>query len=188
MLANIPDAAPLCYIFDVEEEAESEIEAFVAEYTENSMLDYESKAVVAKEFESFKNMFLILGSALSCVVALVGMLNFINIVLTGIISRRKELATLQAIGMTGTQLRTMLIYEGLFYTAGAALVSVVLSLLTIPMSTVLEKMFWFCEYRFTMLPLVVTVPVFAVMGIIVPSITYMILTRKSVVERLRETE
>ncbi len=188
MLANIPDAAPLHYIFDVEEEVEAEIEAFVAEYTENSMLDYESKAVVAKEFESFKNMFLILGSALSFVVALVGMLNFINIVLTGIISRRKELATLQAIGMTGTQLRTMLIYEGLFYTAGAALVSVALSLLTIPMSTVLEKMFWFCEYRFTMLPLVVTVPVFAVMGVIVPSITYMILTRKSVVERLRETE
>ncbi len=188
MLSNIPEAAPLFYIFDVEDAAEAEVEKFMAEYTENGTLDYESKAVMAAEFETFKEMFLVLGSALSFVVALVGMLNFINIVLTGIVSRRKELATLQAIGMTGTQLRTMLIYEGLFYTAGAALVSVFLSLLTIPMSSVLEKMFWFCEYRFTMLPMVVTIPVFAGMGIIIPTITYMIFTKKTVVERLRETE
>ncbi len=186
--ANASDTAPLHCIFDVKDEAEAAIEEFMASYTENSSLDYTSKAVVAEEFEGFKDMFLILGSVLSFIVALVGMLNFINIVLTGIVARRKELATLQAIGMTGAQLRTMLVYEGLFYTAGAALVSVVLSLLTIPMSTVLEKMFWFCKYKFTMLPMLVTVPVFAGMGIIIPAITYMIFTKKSVVERLRETE
>lgn len=188
MLANMPAAVPLYYIFDVEDETESEIEEFMATYTENSTLDYESKAVVVAEFESFKNMFLVLGSALSFVVALVGLLNFINIVLTGIVARRRELATLQAIGMTGMQLRTMLIYEGLLYTTGAALVSVVLNLLTIPMSTVLEELFWFCEYRFTMLPMLIAVPVFAGMGIIIPVITYNALTRKTMVERLRETE
>ncbi|MBQ7775601.1 MAG: ABC transporter permease, partial [Lachnospiraceae bacterium] len=188
LLANISDAAALYYIMDVADEAEAEIEAFIAQYTENSMLDYESKVTMAAEFDAFKDMFLILGSALSFVVALVGLLNFINIVLTGIISRRKELATLQAIGMTGGQLRTMLIYEGLLYTAGAMGVSVVLNLLTIPMSTVLEELFWFCEYEFTMLPLLIAIPVFVGMGIIVPSITYMIFVKKTIVERLRETE
>ena len=188
MLANMPDAAPLYYIFDVEDEAEDKIEEFMTAYTENSMLDYESKAVIAAEFESFKNMFLVLGSALSFVVALVGMLNFINIVLTGIVARRRELATLQAIGMTGAQLRTMLIYEGVLYTTGAALVSVVLNLLTIPMSAVLEEVFFFCEYRFTMLPMLIAVPVFAGMGIIIPTITYHLLTKKTVVERLGEKE
>ena len=188
MLANIHDAAPLDYLFDVTDEAEEEIEEFMAEYTANSMLDYNSKAMMMAEFEGFKDMFFILGSALSFVVALVGMLNFINIVLTGIVSRRKALATLQAIGMTGSQLRTMLIYEGLFYTVGAALISVVLSFLTIPMASVLERLFWFCEYQFTVLPMLVTMPVFAGMGIIIPVITYNVLTKKTVVERLREIE
>ena len=35
--------------------------------------------------------------------------------MTGILSRRREFAVLQAVGMTNRQLKTMLIYEGLFY-------------------------------------------------------------------------
>ena len=35
--------------------------------------------------------------------------------MTSILSRRREFAVLQAVGMTNRQLKTMLIYEGLFY-------------------------------------------------------------------------
>ena len=48
-----------------------------------------------------RSMFLLLGGALSGIVGLVGVLNFFNAVLTGIIARRRELAVLQAVGMTG---------------------------------------------------------------------------------------
>lgn len=90
--------------------------------------------------------------------------------------------------MTGKQLKAMLICEGLFYITGAAVTAIVLNLLTIPMSSVIEKVFWFCEYRFTFIPMAVTVPVFTLIGIIVPTITYAIFTKKSVIERLREGE
>ena len=60
-------------------------------------------------------MFLLLGGALSFIVGLVGVLNFFNAVLTGIITRKREFAVLQSIGMTGRQRQTMLVYEGLFY-------------------------------------------------------------------------
>lgn len=186
--AEIKNVAPLYIAFDVSDEAEQNMEQFLSQYTENSFLDYSSRAKSAEEFEDFRRMFVILGGALSFIVGLIGVLNFINTVLTGIISRRRELATLQAIGMTGKQLKFMLICEGLMYTAGAALTAVILNFLTIPMSSVMEKIFWFCDYRFTVLPMVITVPVFAAIGIIVPSITYMIFTKKSVIERLRESE
>lgn len=188
LLANAHQSAPLYYLFDLEDEKEAEVEAFMAQYTENSTLDYESKEKVSEEFNSFNRMFLVLGCTLSLVVALVGILNFINIVLTGIVSRRKELATLQAIGMTGNQLCKMLVYEGLLYTAGASVIAVVLNLLTIPMANIVEKLFWFCEFRYTCLPMLISVPVLAGIGIVVPMITYRILIRKSVVERIRETE
>ena len=74
------------------------------------------------------------------------------------------------------------------YTAGSALMAVILDFLTIPMSSVMEKIFWFCDYRFTVLPMIITVPVFVATGIIVPTITYMIFVKKSVIERLREGE
>ena len=41
-------------------------------------------------------------------------------ILTGIIARKREFAVLQSIGMTGKQLKTMLVYEGLLYALGAA--------------------------------------------------------------------
>lgn len=184
--AEIKNSAPLYVALDVADDAEQNIEQFLSEYTENSTLNYSSRARSAEEFESFRRMFVVLGGALSFIVGLIGVLNFVNTVLTGIISRRRELATLQAIGMTGKQLKAMLICEGLFYITGAAVTAIVLNLLTIPMSSVIEKVFWFCEYKFTFVPMAVTVPVFALIGIIVPTITYAVFTKKSVVERLRE--
>ena len=65
-------------------------------------------------------MFLLLGTVLSFIVGLVGIINFVNAVITGIVSRKRELAMLQAVGMTGQQLRAMLVWEGLFYALGSA--------------------------------------------------------------------
>ena len=90
--------------------------------------------------------------------------------------------------MTGKQLKAMLIYEGIMYMIGAAITAVVFNFLTIPISSVMEKIFWFCDYRFTILPTAITIPIFAAIGVIVPIITYMIFTKKSVIERLRESE
>jgi predicted lysophospholipase L1 biosynthesis ABC-type transport system permease subunit len=45
-------------------------------------------------------------------------LNFINAILTSILTRRKEFAMLQSIGMTRKQLCRMLMYEDLYYVLG----------------------------------------------------------------------
>lgn len=186
--AELANGIPLYIAFNVSDEAEQQIEQFLSEYTENNMLDYASRAKTEKEFESFRKTFIILGGTLSFIVALIGVLNFVNTVLTGIISRGKELATLQAIGMTGKQLKTMLVYEGLIYTTGAVVTAVLLNLLSISMSSVVEKLFWFCEYKFTLIPIVVTVPLFVMIGVVVPTIMYRIFVKKSIVERLRKSE
>ena len=62
------------------------------DYTENvnPQFDYESKATYAAEFEGMRSMFLLLGGALSFIVGLVGVLNFFNAILTGIIARKRE--------------------------------------------------------------------------------------------------
>ena len=64
------------YAFDTTEEANSAMEAFLKDYTENEnpQFDYESKATYAGEFESTRSMFLLLGGALSFIVGLVGVL------------------------------------------------------------------------------------------------------------------
>lgn len=179
------------YACDVEDFKISDVETFLQNYTNNQMtqLDYESKLTYETEFYSFRNMFLILGGVLSLVIGVVGVLNFLNSILTGIFTRRRELAMLQSIGMTGKQLKIMLVWEGLFYALGSTLVSLVLSLSTVPLlSNVFTTMFWFFTYRFTVWPIFLITPVFLFIGILIPLTVYYLVSKRSVVERLREVE
>ena len=176
------------YAFDTTKASNAAMEAFLKDYTENvnPQFDYESKAIYAAEFESIRSMFLLLGGALSFIVGLVGVLNFFNAILTGITARRRELAVLQSIGMTTRQLRAMLALEGLLYTLGSALLALVLVLVTAPIvGPGLNGMFWFFTYHFTLWPIAVVLPLFAVLGIGIPVVTCRVTQRYSVVERLR---
>ena len=177
------------YAFNTEDGADAAMEAFLQDYTQNvnPRLDYESKATYAGEFYSFQNMFLLLGGALSFIVGLVGVLNFFNAILTGITARRRELAVLQSIGMTGRQLRTMLAIEGLLYTAGAAALALAFILVSAPfLGPTLNRMIWFFTYRFTLWPVGVVLPLFAVLGVGIPTLTSRAAQRIPVVERLRQ--
>lgn len=179
------------YACDVSDEGTVDIEAFLSDLTNERMpqLDYESKSTYEAEFGSFRNMFLILGVVLSFIIGLVGVLNFLNAILMGILTRRRELAMLQSIGMTGKQLKAMLIWEGLYYALAAVAVSILLSIVGGPLlSNVLESMFWFFTYRFTFLPILLVAPVFTLLGIVIPLTVYRVISRRSIVERLREIE
>ncbi|MGO5115972.1 ABC transporter permease [Candidatus Avoscillospira sp. LCP25S3_F1] len=177
------------YAFDTTDESNAAMESFLQDYTENlnPQLDYESKATYAGEFASTRSMFLLLGGALSFIVGLVGVLNFFNAILTGITARRRELAVLQSIGMTARQLRTMLALEGLFYTAGAAFLALVLIAVTAPfVGPALNGLIWFFTYRFTIWPIAVVLPLFGALGILIPVLSCRAAQRYSVVERLRQ--
>jgi len=181
----------MIYPFNTTEESNAAIESFLADYTETvqPLYDYESKQTYVDEFEGFRGMFLTLGGVMSFIIGLVGVLNFVNAVLTGILTRKREFAVLQSVGMTGKQLKTMLVYEGLYYALLALALSLVLSLVLGPLAgRVVCGLFWFFSYRFTILPLVLILPVFLVLGALVPLAVYRSITRFTIVERLREAE
>ena len=91
--------------------------------------------------------------------------------------------------MTGRQLKRMLTYEGLLYTLGSVLASLVLSLVVSPlMGRALNSLFWFFSFDFTLLPVLAAAPVFALLGLFIPRLTYAAAVRRTVVDRLRETE
>ena len=109
--------------------------------------------------------------------------------MTGILSRRREFAVLQAVGMTNRQLKTMLIYEGLFYAMSSVAVAFILSLVVGPLAgKMLGSMFWFFEYRFTILPVLLTIPVFLLLGLLIPCMMYDNAAKCSVVEQLRDAQ
>nr|WP_325232092.1 ABC transporter permease [uncultured Oscillibacter sp.] len=181
----------MTYVFNTTDEAEEGMESFLAEYTESvqPLYDYESRASYEAEFEGFRGMFMTMGGALSLIIGLVGVLNFINAVLTGILTRKRELAVLQSVGMTGKQLKTMLVYEGLYYTLLALAASLVMTVCLGPLvGNMVGEIFWFFTYQLTVLPIVVILPVFLALGALVPLWTYHSVSKRTIVERLREAE
>ena len=188
---NVGNLDPMTYLFNTGEEEERAMGEFLANYTEQEdpTLDYESREGYAKEFEGFRNMFLLLGVTLSVVIAVVGILNFLNAVTTSIMTRRREFAMMQSIGMTGKQLKGMLVLEGVFYAAFAIFISLMFSLMLGPLlKESLGNIFWFFSYHFTLMPCAVLAPIFLLLGVLLPMVSYHTLAGQSIVERLRETE
>ena len=83
----------------------------------------------------------------------------------------------------------MLVWEGLLYTLGSGLVSGLLSAAVNPLvGRFLENAYWFYSYRYTIAPVLLLVPMFALLGYGIPAIMYRQAAKQSVVERLRESE
>lgn len=181
---------PLFYMFDTPDaEAEAEAEEYLAELTAGDLspLMYESKAVIREEFLQFQRMFILIGGLLCAIIGMVGILNFFNAIMTGIISHKREFAVLQSVGMTSRQLRTMLIYEGIFYALSAAAVAFVLVAITGPLAgNMMQAAFWFYEYHFSVMPVLAAVPAFVLLGWLIPAALYGQASKYSVVERLRQ--
>ena len=53
-----------------------------------------------------------------------GIINLLNTLITNILTRKRELGVLQAVGLSSKQLSKMLLIEGLFYTLGVLLLSI----------------------------------------------------------------
>jgi putative ABC transport system permease protein len=187
----VQNPGAMMYVYDVEDGAEPAMDAFLQNYTENiePVMAYSSKQTRANEFKGMQNMVLIVGGVLSLIIGLIGVLNFINSMLTSILTRKREFAMLQSIGMTSNQLRKMLIAEGLMYTASAGAVSIALGVgVSALLANTVAKSIWFFTYQFTLLPLIITIPILLVIGILLPLPVLKTVEKQSIVERLRETE
>ncbi len=186
------DPIPLFWLFDTPDAAaEDAAESYLAELTADdlSLLMYESKTTLRAEFEGFQNMFLLLGGLLCAIIGLVGILNFFNAIMTGILSRKREFAVLQAVGMTNKQLKAMLVYEGLFYALCSALSALVLSFILNPLvGDLMENMFWFFSAKFTIVPVLLAIPIFALLGWLIPYVMYNHAAKNSIVDQLRDIQ
>ena len=189
---SMQESIPMFYLFDTPDEiSEASAENYLADLTADDLsgLMYESKATLRAEFESFQTMFLLLGGLLCAIIGLIGILNFFNAIMTGILSRKREFAVLQAVGMTNKQLKAMLVYEGLFYALSSALSALVLSFVINPLvGDLLENMFWFFSAKFTIVPVVIAIPIFALLGWLIPYVMYDHAAKYSIVEQLRDAQ
>jgi putative ABC transport system permease protein len=182
----------MLYAFDTADDtSNSSMETYLSDYcqTINPEVNYESKATYQNEFKSFQRMFFVSGSLLCLIIGLVGLLNFFNANLSGILARRHQFAMLQSIGMTGKQLKTMLAAEGLLYAGSCVILAVIISLIINPLLAIaLSSVLWFFTTHISIVPILLLAPVLMLIGCAIPLLIYRLIARQSIVERLRDNE
>lgn len=187
--AVYPDDAPMRVLFDALPGQEDVVQAAVQAYCAESDLDYVSKATYEAEFGDTKLMITAVGGTLGLILGLIGILNFVNAMITSIFSRRRELAMLQSIGMTTRQLLHMLITEGLIYIALTAVIVLTIGLaLTWAIVQAASQLTFFITAHLTLWPILLSLLLLTIIAWAVPTISFRNVTRQSVVERLRQAQ
>mgnify|MGYP002797305460 FL=1 len=190
-LTQFGDRQPMKTVFNVSDDRQTAVAAWLEDYCEkvNPDMDYRTKADYQQEFSSLKQTYAVTGGILSIILALIGLLNFINVTATSILSRRQELAMMESVGMTGAQQRRMLLGEGLCYALLSILISCTAGVgagyaLVLAFAGQMDVFTW----RFTLLPVAICTPFLIAISLAVPSVCYAYARKQSVVERLRTTE
>lgn len=174
-------------VFDAKPSKQKEINEWCKGFTKNSSLTFASREKIKNEFRKMERMYIVIGGTLSTILLLIGLLNFINSIITGINSRKKELATLSSIGMTNKQMKKMLTWEGVFYAIATGIISLTFgSILSHFIAKMLIKDMWFISWNFSVFPIFLMVVILLVICYLVPNIVLEIESRHSLTERLRK--
>ena len=105
------------------EETENGVLRLIKEDPEADGFSWESKLESMKEVESAQGNMKEVGTGISLILALIGILNYVNTVTGNIQSRKTELAILESVGMTDRQRNRMLVTEGLIFAVGSLLIT-----------------------------------------------------------------
>ena len=177
--------------FDVAAEDQSQAEEMLMDYETNTdkTLTFTSKSTLIEHYREQTRANTVMGFAISLIIAFVGILNFVNSMVTAIVSRQKEFAMIQSIGMTKRQLRSMLVDEGLYYAGITLLTSYILGAFAVAVGVrMMVAGDYTATFHFTLAPLVICTPILIVFAILIPYICFKNLEKQSIVDRLRATD
>lgn len=180
------------YSFNAEEGQKENLEGFLADFTgENTSVAYTSTNLLQEQLASNRNIVLLVGGMIGVILAFAGLINFTNMMVTNIITRRHEFAAMQSIGMTNRQLRRLIMDEGLYYAAGADVIGGLLAAvlgMTVLKNVLNSPSMWYFTLRFTLVPAFFIAVIYLILAAVIPVVVLHFFNKGSVVERLRTVQ
>lgn len=124
--------------------------------------------------------------SIAALLLLVGIMNYYNVIATSILSRKKQFAVLEAIGMTRKQLQKMLIFEGCYYFTFVT--GFLLTLGTTGMvllGNLIKQDQTYFRFSYPYIEALIVVALLLAFCIMLPLRMYQSTTKESAIERLR---
>ena len=176
----------ILYKEEYDEAAEEAIKDLMekSEGSKDFSYDY-SKIKEAKEVEASQGNMMGVGMGLAAVLGFIGMMNYLNTSVGNIQNRKVSLSVLESIGMTGRQLKKMLVYEGLLFAFGSVAVTITAGLVA---TYCLYKAvnYNYVPFEVPVLPVVAASCIVGAICAIIPVAAYWKMEREgTVIERVR---
>lgn len=169
----------------MDDELAPEVEKLCNEY--DCVGGFDIKSIEAKDFKKSMISLSIVGGGISLILILIGLMNFVNVMVTSVYTRSKEIASLESVGMTKGQLKKMLSFEGVIY--GSVSIGLILTLGSIiiyGMGKLTEKIADYAVAEYPVVELIVIAVLIMVICYIVPIVIFKEISKKTVSERIRE--
>ncbi len=180
------ECSPMRTLVDVQDDKETDFEKWIASYTSQTNLSYTSRQTVINDNKSFGQLFAISGVIIAVILGIIGIMNFGNTMIATIIARSRELAILEAVGMTVKQQKKSLRKDGMRYFVYTSVLTILLSSIinVTAVKTFVNNLPMF-SWHFSLTALIICLPLMLIVILIIPAAAYRRLSRISVVDRLR---
>ena len=128
----------------------------------------------------------VLGTGLSVILLLVGVMNFVNTMVVNVNTRRYELAILESVGMTKRQIKRMLSMEGCYYWGVSIfLVATVGTAIYTVLFMIFSQVAFYAVFSYPVIPLVLVAGMVLLICFMVPRWTYKADIQHPLMERLK---
>lgn len=146
-----------------------------------------SVIMLRNSLSGIKNTVYIIGGFISVILGMSGFIDFINLMITNIITQKKEYAVMQSIGMTTKQLIRLIVNEGLLYALSSAVLGIVLSVLVGgTMIKIICNAIWFMTYKLLLWSAITLSVVTIILSGVIPVIVFKSFNKESIVEKIRK--
>lgn len=113
----------LRYRQEYDHEAEEEVLSMIRESAYPKDISRESKLEELERVKKAQGNMMEVGMGIVLILAFIGIMNYVNTLVGNIRSREVEISVMESIGMTGKQVRRMLVLEGLLFAGGSLCVT-----------------------------------------------------------------
>ena len=168
------------------EEIDSELQTLNGTLTKTEW-SYTSPVGIIEEFNRMNYSLNLLGNGAAVLLIVIGLINFINVMLTGVVARKNEFAVMESIGTSKKQIKKILTLEGGIYAlVTTGLIMTLGNAFLLLVADAVPHMADYAKFEYPFALVICLIFAIFIICLSVPAIVYRAVSKETVIERLHD--
>lgn len=167
-------------------EIDSELQTLNGTLTKTEW-SYTSPVGIIEEFNQMNYSLNLLGNGAAVLLIVIGLINFINVMLTGVVARKNEFAVMESIGTSKKQIKKILTLEGGIYAlVTTGLIMTLGNAFLLLVADAVPHMADYAKFEYPFALVICLIFAIFIICLSVPAIVYRAVSKETVIERLHD--